>query len=285
MAIPDFLVVGHVVKDEGPEGWRLGGTASYAATQASNLGLKAAIVTSAAESDLADGSLSVDVRCLPSPATTVFRNEYADGRRTQHVLSRARVLSPDDVPVEWRRTEVVLLGPVCGEVPADLAHIFEGSLLGVSAQGWLRRVGPEGLVLPQPWRDVALWRASRATRVSVLFVSEEDLGGDESPLREWTDHVPILCITRADRGARVHFDGAWHSIPAFPEREVDPTGAGDIFATAFLIRLHETDDVAEATRFAAAAASISVAGEGTLAVPTRTQVEQRLARSPDIILR
>jgi hypothetical protein len=279
MAIPDFLVVGHVVKDEVPEGWRLGGTASYAAIQASRLGLNAAMVTSAAESDLADHPLPVEMRSLPSEATTVFRNEYSDGRRTQHVLARARDLSADDVPVEWRRIEIVLLGPVCGEVPGELAHIFEGSLLGVAAQGWLRRVGPEGRVLPQPWRDVALWRASRA-----LFVSKEDLGGDETPLGEWADHVPILCLTQADQGARVHFDGAWHSIPAFPENDIDPTGAGDIFATAFLVRFHETDDVAEATRFAGAAASLSTAAVGTPAIPTRTQVEERLARSPEIVL-
>ena len=280
MAVPDFLVIGHVVRDETPEGWRLGGTVSYAAVQASNLGLNAAVVTSAAESDLIDSPLPVDVHCLPSQATTVFRNEYSNGQRTQHVLSHARVLSPDDVPVEWRRTEIVLLGPVFGEVPGELAHVFEGSLLGVSAQGWLRRVGPQGLVLRQPWRDVALWRTSR-----VLFASEEDLGGDESLLREWEDHVAIICLTRADRGARVRFDGAWRTIPAFPEHAVDPTGAGDIFATAFLIRLHETDDVAEASRFAAAAASLSTAAEGTQAIPTRTQVEQRLARSPEIVLR
>jgi hypothetical protein len=279
MAIPDFLVVGHVVKDQAPEGWHLGGTASYAAMQASRLGLNAAVVTSAVESDLADRPLPAEVRSLPSQATTVFRNEYSDGRRTQHLLSRAHDLSIDDVPVEWRRTEIVLLGPVCGEVPGELAHIFEGSLLGVSAQGWLRRVGPQGQVLPQPWRDVALWRVSRA-----LFVSEEDLGGDESPLQEWVEHVPILCLTRADRGARVYFDDAWHSIPAFAEQEVDPTGAGDVFATAFLIRFHETNDVAEATRFAGAAASLSTAAEGIHAIPTRTQVEERLARSPEIVL-
>ena len=280
MAIPDFLVVGHVVKDEAPNGWRLGGTASYAAIQASKLGLKAAVVTSAAESDLADAPLPAEVRGLPSQVTTVFRNEYSGGHRTQHVLSRARVLSADGVPVEWRRAQIVLLGPVCGEVPGGLGHIFKGSLVGVSAQGWLRQVGPDGLVLPQPWRDIALWSVSR-----VLFVSEEDLGGDESPLGEWAYHVPILCVTRADRGARVHFDRGWRSIAAFPEKEVDPTGAGDVFATAFLIRLHETDDVAEATRFASAAASLSTAAEGTMAIPTRAQVEERLARSPEIVLR
>jgi sugar/nucleoside kinase (ribokinase family) len=79
--------------------------------------------------------------------------------------------------------------------------------------------------------------------------------------------------------------GAWRQIEAFPEREVDPTGAGDIFAAAFLIRLAESDDVAEATRFASAAASISVGGEGTDSVPTRAQVESLLAQHPEVALR
>jgi sugar/nucleoside kinase (ribokinase family) len=217
---------------------------------------------------------------LFSPVTTVFRNEYRQDHRTQHVLSRAFTITPEDVPAEWRSTKIVLLGPVCGEVPADMARVFRGSLLGVSAQGWLRRVEPDGLVVSEPWNDVALWRASR-----VIFVSEEDLAGDESPPQEWAEHAPIVCLTRSHMGARVHFDGAWHNIEAFPEKEVDPTGAGDVFATAFLTRLHETNDVAEATRFAAAAASLSTAAEGTLAIPTREQIEERLARSPEIVLR
>jgi sugar/nucleoside kinase (ribokinase family) len=66
---------------------------------------------------------------------------------------------------------------------------------------------------------------------------------------------------------------------------VDPTGAGDTFATAFLIRLHETGDVAEAARFGGAAASVSVGGVGAAAMPERAEIEQRMREHPEITLR
>ena len=51
-------------------------------------------------------------------------------------------------------------------------------------------------------------------------------------------------------------------MEAFPSEEVDATGAGDTFATGFLVRYRETGDVGEAARFGAAAASLSVEGVG-----------------------
>ena len=63
------------------------------------------------------------------------------------------------------------------------------------------------------------------------------------------------------------------------------TGAGDIFAAAFLIHLWETEDVWKAARFAACAASFVVEGEGTTAIPNRDQIEARLRRHPEIVCR
>ena len=52
--------------------------------------------------------------------------------------------------------------------------------------------------------------------------------------------------------------GGRHDLPAFDCLEVDPTGAGDVFATAFLIRYHERRDAVEAAQFASAAAALAV---------------------------
>ena len=66
---------------------------------------------------------------------------------------------------------------------------------------------------------------------------------------------------------------------------MDPTGAGDVFAAAFLTRLSETGNLDLAARFAASAASISVSREGTLAIAERRQIEERMAQHPEIVLR
>jgi sugar/nucleoside kinase (ribokinase family) len=74
-------------------------------------------------------------------------------------------------------------------------------------------------------------------------------------------------------------------MDAFPQAEVDPTGAGDTFATGFLIRLHETGDVGEAARFGAAAASLSVGGIAATVIPTRLEIEARMREYPHVALR
>ncbi|MGD0205722.1 MAG: PfkB family carbohydrate kinase [Dehalococcoidia bacterium] len=282
MGAPDFLVIGHLAKDKTAEGWRLGGTAAYASLTASKLGLRAAVLTSAA-SDL-DPSLllpDIDVRLLPSSETTTFENIYGPKGRLQYVWARARNIAASDVPREFLGAKVVLLGPLVGEVEEDAARCFPRSLLAISAQGWLRTVLPDGRVeqiSPRQWRPRLLLKRSRA-----LFVSEEDMPPEETEetLARWAAQVPLLAFTRGTRGARLWSDGRWREVLPMPAQEVDPTGAGDVFAAAFLCRYFETSDAWQAALFAAAAASLSLEAPGTAAIPSRQQVEERLRAHED----
>jgi sugar/nucleoside kinase (ribokinase family) len=58
---------------------------------------------------------------------------------------------------------------------------------------------------------------------------------------------------------------------------VDPTGAGDVFAAAFLVRYQETNDPLEAAAFAACAASCAVEGVSVTSLGDRGEVVRRLA--------
>ena len=69
-------------------------------------------------------------------------------------------------------------------------------------------------------------------------------------------------------------------IPPRPAHEVDPTGAGDVFATAFVIRLQETGNPGEAARFANVTASFSVEQPGVHGVPTREHVINYMLTHP-----
>ena len=60
-------------------------------------------------------------------------------------------------------------------------------------------------------------------------------------------------------------------------KEVDATGAGDVFATAFLIKYSETQDLALATGFAHCAASFVVEGMGIENLASLEKIEERLA--------
>jgi sugar/nucleoside kinase (ribokinase family) len=282
MAAPDFLVVGHLVQDKVAGGYRLGGTAAYASLTAHRLGLRTAILTrAAADLDLSSLPPDIEVHRLPSPQTTVFENIYSGGHRTQYVWAKAKTIAAADVPPELSESRIVLLGPVVAEVDDDVAGCFPHSLVAVGAQGWLRTFAADGRVgqlPPSRWQPRLLLRHTRA-----LFVSEEDLppAETEETLARWTAQVPILFFTFGYRGSRLWSDGRWQDVPAFPAREVDPTGAGDVFAAAILARYQETDDVPQASLFAAAAAAVSVEAVGTAGAPTREQVEERLRRQSD----
>jgi len=290
---PQFLVIGHIVQDLAPDeraavpAWRLGGTVSYAALLATRLGLDTAVLTAAA-ADLAleEALPGAEIVRVPSPRSTQMRNLYTATGRLQYIPQRAPLIEPGSLPDDWRKAEIVLLGPVAGEVDDALAACFPQALLGVSAQGWLRDIGPDGRVRPLPPQR---WRAETVLRPAhVLFVSDEDLPPPRrrrAVLMRWSRQVEVLAYTRAERGAEICHRGAWRHIDAFPAEAVDPTGTGDVFAAAFLIRYRETGDPWEAARFAAGAASLIVESEGLADTPDRTMIEARLRAHPEIAAR
>ncbi len=269
---PDFLAIGHVARDLVGGRAVPGGAVTYASHTARALGLTAAIVTSARPDDL-EPTPGVAAHVVPSPSTTTFRNTYRDGRRIQTIEAVAGPIGPDDVPLDWRDSPHVLIGPLAGEIDPAVARLFPGSVVVAALQGWLRQWDAGGVVTPRPWdgRDVL-------PHVDAAVVSAEDTD-DPAAIDRWADLAPVLIVTLGHRGARLHVDGAWHDIPPFPAREIDPTGAGDVFAAAYAISLRDTRDPLQAARFASAAASLSVRGHTTNTIPTRPQIH-RLLRAP-----
>jgi sugar/nucleoside kinase (ribokinase family) len=264
---PDILFAGHVVKDLVADGWRIGGVA-YGAVQAHKLGLNVAVVTSCA-ADLDPGALipGVEWQVVPSEQTTTFENLYRLGRREQRVLGQASPLKLKDIPAEWRKTPIVLLAPVLDELDEDLPWQLKGAHMFVAAgaQGWLRRI-EDGIVHMKWAQPMAPWLGGDA-----VFVSEEDVAGAD--LEPWRSRVSLLVQTRGSRGCTVWHEFGWHDVPAFDVDEVDPTGAGDVFMTAFAVRYRETGMSLESARFAAAAAALAVTKPGIEGIGTRDEIE------------
>ena len=266
------LIVGHIVKDIRADGWAPGGGALYAAAQASKLGVEAAVVT-ACDGDIEPADLvpGVEWHVLRVDQAITFENAYTGGVRTQRVLSTADAIRLRDVPEAWRWAPVVLLTPVLHDIdpamPAALAS--PDTLLGVGAQGWLRRLDGDR-VLPGAFDSEPPW-----LRGDAVFVSEEDLV-DAEAVEAWRRRVTTVVLTRGRTGYTFWDRAGRHDLSAVPACERDPTGAGDVFATAYLVRYSETHDALASARFAAAAASISVEGAGVDSVGGREQIEARL---------
>lgn len=271
---PEYLVIGHVTRDLLPDGsFRAGGTAAYSALAAERLGFHVAVVTSADPTfSLFQAERTIDVHRRTARHTSTFENLYASGQRRQYIRAVAECLTLSDVPTAWQSASIVHLGPVAQEVDADLAEAFPHALLGVTPQGWLRRWGADGLVTPAEWGD-----AERVlSRADAVVLSLEDLGGDRERLDRYRRLVHILVLTVGRDGAIVYAAGRQERVRAYLVAESDPTGAGDLFATGYFIRLFEAGDVIEAARFANCVASFAVEGGGPASAPSREQVEERL---------
>ena len=277
---PQFLAVGHVCMDvvrdrvRGVEAVRPGGTATYAALTARNLGLRTAVVTSAAEYPFHDVLPGIRVHSVPAEQTTVFRNYYDSGGRRQVLARRAGDIAMSDVPSAWRSAGVVLLGPLARELPLDAAGWFDAGLIGATAQGWLRTWDEEGRVSAGATPPDAM-----PGNLDLLVFSEAD--ARPGTVAGWEHRASVLAHTRGPRGVRlrVGVDGSWHDIPAVPANEVDPTGAGDVWAAAYLVRYSEVADAFEAARFACAAGGLCVEAPGPAGVPGRAAIEARLAHN------
>src|SRR4029077_3970415 len=165
--------VGHVTWDRLKGERVLGGSVSYAALAARQLGWEAAILTSAGPDFEPSRDLpGIEVFVAPASATTRFENDYdADGTRHQIVRARAEEIDLDPLPEAWRSPDVLLIGPVAGEVHGALATAFEAEAVGATAQGWLRDIDPDGLVSAREWRGAG----TELVGVHALIYSEQDL--------------------------------------------------------------------------------------------------------------
>jgi sugar/nucleoside kinase (ribokinase family) len=254
---------------------------TYAALAARRLGWEAAILTSAGPDLQPERELpGIAVFVRRAPATTRFANEYdEDGGRRQVVSARADDVDLEALPAAWRNPDALLLGPIAGELGGPLATAFEAGCVGAIAQGYVRAIDEDGLVSagawPRPERDLL--------GVHVLFLSEQDLPAAEERARELLGVVPLVALTRGWRGVTLLTRHGAHEVPSLPRPETDPTGAGDVFAGAFLVRYHETEDPLEAAAFAACAASCAVEGVGTSTLGDREEIRRRMERRERMI--
>jgi sugar/nucleoside kinase (ribokinase family) len=268
----DYLVIGHLTRDLTTAGPRMGGTAAYSALTARALGLRVGVVTSIGPEDPTPSLEGVQIVSIPSEYSTTFENIMTPKGRIQYLYHVATSLDISMIPGAWRKTPIIHLGPVAQEVEPNLVRYFPDSFLGVTPQGWLRKWNNEGRVQPCEWPEARFV----LEHASASIISIEDVQGDENRIEEMASSSRILVVTEAPGGARVYWNGDLRRFRPPPVKEVDATGAGDIFATVFFSRLQATRDPWEAARYANQLAAISVTRPGLEGVPTHEEVETNL---------
>lgn len=300
----DYIAVGHVTRDiiedrAGKAVSQPGGGAFYSGLQAARLGLRTLIVTQGRPQEiralLEPFSDEFELRVIPAEHTTTLSTCGSGAQRSQRLLAWAGpILEPLTL-----ETRILHMAPVARETPT-------------AWQGHSRFVGltPQGLV--RHWEldeDVPLVQLDAGSLLGDVPLSGRDdtaLAGDISPVDLDPQMLPehfsaavvsedecrschalftvarrggaYVAVTAGSRPATVHLPTpvagsvVQTEVPRLVEAR-DDLGAGDVFAAAFFIALHEGRGPLEAATFGNAAAALRLAGVGPGAVATRTQIE------------
>jgi sugar/nucleoside kinase (ribokinase family) len=264
----NYLIIGHVTRDIHEGGSTLGGTAAYSAVCARALGRTPAILTAGKKDHPIQELDGILIEWKISAHSTTFENRETNQGRKQILHAVADPLLPEDVPLNWRSSPIVHLGPVANEVDPKIIDIFPDSFIGLTPQGWMRARDESNAVHFHPWdhSDGLLQRAN------AVVLSIEDVMGDEDLIQSYVSRTNILVITEGQNGARVYWNGDVRHFSAPKVSVVDPTGAGDIFATAFFDRLETTHDPWGSARRAVQVASCSITRVGLAGVPTTQEI-------------
>jgi len=269
----DIALLGHLSLDRHETGFTPGGTVFFAARTAARLGQRAGVLTrAAADFPFAEAQSDAEWIVQPSTVTTTFRNIYRGQARQQIIEAVAEPLQ-GGVPERWREAPILLFGPVAREIPLPWLAEADNDIVAAVLQGWLRRWDESGRVFPVVPPE--LWEWLRF--VDVATFSREDFGPHREAVGLLIRTVPLVVETRDKQGAVVYEKGKAYPVPPRPARLVDPTGAGDIFTTAFLVHFREHGDPVAAARFANVVASFAVEAQGASGIPSRARVEAYLA--------
>jgi predicted nicotinamide N-methyase/sugar/nucleoside kinase (ribokinase family) len=292
---PSALVCGHVTLDRIGGALVPGGSAYYGAHALAALGARVSVLTAAgpdfprdalrtspaataASASAAAPAGAVDALVLSAATTTVFENAYATGgARSQRVLAAAPPLDASLLPGTFRDADLLLLAPVLGEVtPAAFVAAARARVVGLCVQGLVRAVGDRGAVVPRRLEPAP----GALAGVTAAFVGEDEAAGQPDLVSLLAAAVPIVVFTHGAAGCEVIAGGRTRRVGIHPAREVDPTGAGDVFAAGFLLAYAGGAEPVEAARLGAAAASIVVEARGGEALPRVGEARERAVRVP-----
>jgi len=265
----DYLMIGHLTVDLTPDGPCLGGTAAYSSLMAKAQGLRVGIVTSwGAETPLRELN-GIPVANFPTDQSTTFENIYTPEERIQYLRHVAPGLDYYQIPEPWRKASIVHLGPVAQEVEPSLVRNFPDALIGVTPQGWLRSWNGQGRVRASEWPESSFV----LEKCGAAVVSIHDVNNEEERIDEMAASCHVLAVTEGANGSRLYWNGDVRRFRASQVYEADATGAGDVFASAFFVRLFTTRDPWESARFATQLASISVTRPGLAGIPTPEEID------------
>ncbi len=290
-AAPPVLIVGHLSLDLFADGEapspRPGGAVSYAARTVAAFGERAAILTAGGSDADLDALTGHDVEVVAVASTLTFEFCSVNRQRRLRLVRRAdRPLRARDLPARWRHPRLLILAPLLPDdidLPSfDAIAASEGR--AILAQGLQRHVDASSVILHASHPTPSL--LDHCSAGSSVFLSEEEIAGwSDGDLDAVTARAARLVVTRGAAGADIYAASrAPIHVAACAATPVDTTGAGDVFATAFMLALQELEQAGQppphdeaAARIASACAAAAIERRGPVPLPARPGLSERTA--------
>lgn len=273
----EICCIGHITLDKivTPKQtiYMAGGTSYYFShgishlNDAKNYKLVTALAPSEYQSAEDIRSKGIEVKVIPSQKTVYFENIYGENQdnRTQRVLAKADPFTIEnlgDISANIFHLGTLLSDDFSLEV---IQYLSTKGKLSVDAQGYLREVRGEQ-VHAIDWDE----KIEALKHIDILKVNEREmevLTGHTDPklaaqqLADWG--VKEVLITLGSLGSLIYAEGEFHSIPAYPPKEVvDATGCGDTYMTGYLYMRNKGASYLEAGQFAAAMSTLKLEHSG-----------------------
>jgi sugar/nucleoside kinase (ribokinase family) len=269
----DYTTVGHVTADVLSDGSRRpGGTAFYSALQAARLGQRSLILTQGEPSEIEEllrpYRSELELEIIAAEQTTTLATSGTGLARSQRVLAWAGPIG-ESVAID---SSILHLAPVARETPRRWRG--RAGFVGLTPQGLVREWDGESrqirTELPDPERIPASCDA--------IVLSEAERASSHTLIAQAAAAGTIVAVTAGASPTTIILAGDRAlSVEVAPlEGPGEDIGAGDVFAAAFFVALHEGLSPTCAATFANAAAAIRIEGLGADAIGDRRAIEARL---------
>ena len=272
-----ILLVGPICIDHTPQGMQLGGAVSYAASVIHSMGYKARILT-IGNSNIDLGVLKKhELHIIPDKKVLTFEIDTPKKERRLKLLQKpSKKITINDLPRSWQGNNTLIMAPLI-ENDIELLPFLEFSdninNISLLTQG-LQRRGENEIF----YSEISHFNSflSFFTNSFSIFRSEQESNFWSAEQMNQTLKTGARVITTLGKqGASIHKSNKITKIQPVPTNsELDTTGAGDTFATAFTLSLKYGER--QAGNLAAAYATSSIEQVGPTLLPPQKIIHKRV---------
>ncbi|MEO1291101.1 MAG: PfkB family carbohydrate kinase [Chloroflexota bacterium] len=218
-----------------------------------------------------------EIEIVPAEYTTTMQNIYSSEGRTQMMMHTAEHLMLDHLPQAWQSASLVHLAPLADDVDYQFATQFPDATVLLTPQGYMRTWGDDNVVHFKKFLDTGVLEA-----IDILVLSKQDIIDAPELEQEYPKYTKHVVVTNGENGGTYYHNGDSYHYDAVPATELDPTGAGDVFAASLLASLPMVNhNIPMALDVAAHIASIAVTVQGAKIPLSQTIIQQAVQKAHD----